>query len=336
MKAAFFAGKDAVEVREVNAPEPGSGEVLVRVRSCGVCGSDLHFYHGQFPSNPNFSPGHEFAGEIAALGEGVRGFEVGQRVCVEPLITCRECSYCRTGQYQLCTKRVLFGTFAPGAMAEYVLIPSYTLYPLPETLDWGLGALVEPMAVCVHGMHIVDVRPGDRVLVMGSGAIGLLSVLAARAFGASEVIATYRHDHQGRSALAMGATRILKDGETSGIEKEGIDAVIETVGGTAPTLGQAVGIVRPGGRVSVLGVFAGPATVNALALMLKEVRMVGGITYCRPAQHSDFDTAIGLLTEHADRARTLITHTFGLEDAGAAFATAADKSTGAVKVQVRI
>ena len=230
-------------------------------------------------------------------------FEVGQRVCIEPLITCRECAYCRTGQYQLCRKRVLFGTMAPGAMAEYVPMPAYTLYALPDALDWGLGALVEPMAVCVHGVHIVDVQPGEKVLVIGSGTIGLLSVLAARAFGASEVIATYRHEHQGQAALAMGATRVLKDDDTAGLEKEGIDAVIETVGGTAPTLGQAVGIVRPGGRVSVLGLFPGPATVNALALMLKEVKMVGGITYCRPGQRSDFDTAIGILAEHADRAR---------------------------------
>lgn len=336
MKAAFFTGKEAIEVRETEPASPGPGEVLVRVRVCGVCGTDLHYYHGVFPANPKNTPGHEFAGEVAALGEGVTGFEVGQRVCVEPLPTCRECAYCRTGRYQLCPKRVLFGTFAPGAMAEYVSVPAYTLYALPDALDFGLGALVEPTAVCVHGLHIVDVKPGEKVLVMGSGTIGLLSVLAARAFGAAEVIATYRHEHQGKAALAIGATRALKDGETGGLEKEGIDAVIETVGGSAPTISQAMGIVRPGGRVSVLGVFTQPAQINALGLMLKEIRVVGGITYCRPGQTSDFDTAIGILQQNQDRARALITHTFELDRAADAFATASDKSTGAIKVQLRI
>ena len=147
----------------------------------------------------------------------------------------------------------------------------------------------------MHGLHIVDLAMGERVLVMGSGTIGLLSVLAAKAAGAGEVIATYRHEHQGRAALAAGADRVVKDGETGGLEKAGIDVVVETVGGAAPTLSQALGIVRPGGRISVLGLFTQPVQMNALGLMLKEVKMAGGITYCRPGQHSDFDMALGIL-----------------------------------------
>ncbi len=336
MTAAFCAGKEKIEVRETAVPAPAAGEALLRVRACGICGSDLHFYHGHLPAMPNVSPGHEFAGEIAQLGEGVSGFEVGQRVVVEPVKSCRECAYCRTGQYQICSRRVLLGTFAPGGLADYVCVPAYTLYPLPDSLDFELGALVEPLAVAVHGLHSVDLSMGERVLVLGSGTIGLLSVLAARAAGAGDVIATYRHEHQGQAALACGASRVLKADDIGGLEKERIDVVVETVGGGAPTLAQALGIARPGGRVSVLGLFTQPVQINALALMLNEVRIVGGITYCRPGQHSDFDVSLRILQSEPERARAIITHRFPLEGAAEAFATAADKSSGSLKVQVQL
>ena len=334
MTAAFCTGKEKIEVREVPVPSPGPGEVLLRVRACGICGSDLHFYHGALPAMRGIPLGHEFAGEIAALGEDVQGFSEGQRVVVEPLRTCRECAYCRTGQYQLCAKRVLLGTFAPGGLAEYVTVPAYTLYPLPDDLDFDLGALVEPLAVAVHGLHLVDLTAGERVLVMGSGSIGVLAVLAARAFGAADVIATYRHEHQAKAALAVGASRAVMADEAMGLGKEGVDVVVETVGGAAPTLGQALELVRPGGRISVLGLFTQTAQINALALMFKEARMAGGITYCRPGQHSDFESAIAMLRAEPDRARAIITHSFPLANAADAFATAADKSTGSLKVHV--
>lgn len=336
MTAAYCTGKERIEVRQADAPEPAPGEALVRVRACGVCGSDLHFYHGALPANPNLPPGHEFAGEVAALGEGVRGFAPGDRVVVEPLLRCQECGFCRSGQYQLCSRRVLLGTFAPGGLAEYVSVPAYTLYPLPEALDFEVGALTEPLAVAVHGLHLVGLAAGERVLVLGSGTIGLMSVLAARASGAAEVIASYRHEHQGRAAIAAGAGRVVPDSDVAGLANEGIDVVVETVGGTAPTLGQALGVVRPGGRVCVLGLFTQPAQVNALAFMLKEAKMAGAITYCRPGVRSDFEAALGILATEPERARGIVSHRFPLAEAARAFATAADKSTGAIKVQVQM
>jgi 2-desacetyl-2-hydroxyethyl bacteriochlorophyllide A dehydrogenase len=333
MRAAFIAGKEAVEVREVETPKPGPGEVLVRVRSCGICGTDLHFYGGAFPMMPGVSPGHEFAGEVAEVGEGVTKFAAGERVAVEPIVSCRACDYCNSGRYHICHKHALIGTQLTGALAEYIVVPAYTLYRLPDGIDFELAALTEPLAVCLHGLHLVDVRAGERVLVIGSGTIGLLSTLAAAAAGA-EVIATYRHDHQGEAALALGASRVVRDGETAGLEKQSVDVVVETIGGNAPTLHQALGIVRPGGRINVLGVFTQPQQINALGLVLKDVRMAGGITYCRPGMHSDFDVALSTLRTHGERARALITHRFPLSDAARAFATAADKSTRSLKVQV--
>ena len=335
MWAAFIAGKEKIEVRDTEVPSPDAGEVLVRVHACGICGSDLHFYHGVFPANPNVSPGHEFAGELVELGEGVGGFKPGQGVVIEPIRRCQECAFCRSGRYHLCPKHMLLGTFAPGGLAEHVSVPAYTLYPLPEDLDFELGALVEPLAVAVHGVHLVDLTVGERVLVLGSGTIGLFSIIAAKAAGAGEVVATYRHDHQGEAALAAGASRVIRDSDVAGLEKQGIDVAIETIGGSAPTLAQALGAVQPGGRISVLGLFPGAVQLGGLALILKEVTVVGGITYCRPGLRSDFDVAIGILQSDPERARMVITHRFPLDELTQAFATAADKGTKSIKVQVQ-
>jgi len=335
MLAAFSGGKEKIELREVPVPAPGPGEVLLRVRACGICGSDLHFYRGELPMIPTISPGHEFAGEVAEVGEGVQGMAPGQRVLAEPLRTCRECSYCRTGKYEICSERVLLGTRAPGALAEYVTVAAYTLYPLPDSLDYELAALVEPLAVTVHGLHLVDLSFGERVVVLGSGSIGILATLAARALGAAEVVATFRYEHQAQAVLAAGASRAVPEGEAAGLANERPDVVVEAVGGHADTLSQAIGLVRPGGRVAVLGLFTRPAQVNALALMLNEVRAVGGMTYCRPDQHSDFDTALRIIEADSERARRVISHRFPLRQVDEAFRTAADKSTASLKVQVQ-
>lgn len=336
MKAAYITGKAQVEVRETEVPAPGPGDVLLRVKVCGICGTDLHFYHGDLPAMASLSPGHEFSGEIAALSESVDGFAEGDRVAVEPIIRCGLCSYCGTGQYQLCPKRVLVGAFHQGALADYVVVPAYTLYRLPDELDYDLGAFIEPMAVSVHGVHIANVAIGDKVLVLGTGTIGLTSIMAARAAGAAEIIATYRHEHQGKAALAAGADRAISPDDVESLQSESIDVVIETVGGKAPTLEQALHVVRLGGSISVLGLFTQNVPLNALSLMRKEARIVGGITYCRPGHHSDFEVALGILKADPERARALITHTFPLDEVGRAFETAADKSSGSIKVQARM
>jgi L-iditol 2-dehydrogenase len=334
MLAAFNDGKNKIELKDVPVPSPDPGEVLLRVRACGVCGSDLHSYRGDVPALPSISPGHEFAGEVAEVGEAVHRFASGDRVVVEPWRTCRKCTYCRTGSYQLCPKRVFVGTFAPGGLSEYVAVPDYTLYTLPDGLDFELAALVEPLAVAVHGLHVVDLSFGERVVVLGSGSIGVMAALAARALGAAEVISTYRYEHQAKAVLAAGATRAVAEDEAAALANEGPDVVVETVGGRADTLDQAVGLVRPGGRIALLGLFTGPAKVNALTAMLNEVRTVGALTYCRPGRYSDFEVALRIIREDPERARTIISHRFPLNEADEAFRTAADKSTESVKVQV--
>ncbi len=338
MRAAFSTGLGAIELREQPAPEPRAGEVVVRVRNCGVCGSDLHWFSGDMPA-PGVCPGHEIAGEVIALGAGAGTVRLGDRVAVEPLAVCRECAYCRTGQYQLCPRLEVLGIMRPGGFAEQLAVPAYAVYPLPRDMDFELGSLAEPMAVCVHGVRLAGVTIGDRVLVLGAGTIGLLSVLAARAAGAVEVAITARHPHQAALASRLGA-RVFPATAAGEAERMAwssdcpVDAVIETVGGTADTLADAVMAVRSGGTVAVLGVFTAPPVFPALALVVKEVRLVGSMTYGRAGGRADFDIALAVLAANAAAARELITHRFELPVIGAAFATAADKRGGAVKVTV--
>jgi 2-desacetyl-2-hydroxyethyl bacteriochlorophyllide A dehydrogenase len=338
MKAAFCSAPEQFELRDLPRPIARAGEAVVKIRNCGVCGSDLHWYHGGFPIPP-VCPGHEISGEVVEIGAGVGSVRLGDRVAIEPLIVCRECSYCRTGNYQLCRRFRVLGTMVNGGFAEYVAMPAYALFPLPSELGWDVGALSEPLAVCVHAVRLAGVRLGERVLVLGAGSIGLLAVVAARAAGAAEVLITARYPHQAAAAEALGgrpfATTFEDSARLSDFAREyPIDAVIETVGGAADTVNEAVQLVRPGGVVSVLGVFTGSVSCNGLLLVLKEVQIIGSLTYGRVGPRADFDVATDLLARDHARVRRLITHRFDLDRIGEAFATAADKRSGAIKVTI--
>ncbi len=358
MIAAFCTAAGRFELRALDSPHPQAGEVIVKVRSCGICGSDLHFFHGGFPPPP-VCPGHEISGEVVEVGadSGLRpqtsgsglpearspkpeAWSVGDRVAVEPLVVCRECWACRTGDYQLCTHFRLLGTMLDGGFAEYLRVPAYALFALPAGVDLEVGALTEPLAVAVHAARLANLRLGDRVLVLGAGTIGLLCVAAAKAAGAAEVWITARHPQQRAAAAALGATRVFSSAdaadEVAGAARTvPIDVVMETVGGSADTINEALLLVRPAGCVAVLGVFTTWPSINALLLLAKEVRIVGSLTYGRPGPRADFDVALALLAAEPERFRALITHRFPLTEITRGFETAADKRSGSIKVAIR-
>lgn len=338
MRAAYCTRKGTFEVRDREVPQPEAGDVIVRVHGCGVCGSDLHYFHGGFPP-PSACPGHEIAGVVHSAPSG-SGLRTGQDVAIEPLVVCGICSHCRTGNYQICPQFCVVGNAVDGGFAEFVRVPSYAVYPLPAGVDLEVGGLTEPLAVAVHAVRLARLEPGDRVLVLGGGTIGLMAVAAARAAGAGEVWITARHAQQEEAARRLGATRVFRgDGSADALRAaargDTVDAVIETVGGTAGTLGDAVRLVRRGGTVIVLGIFTGEPSLDATTLVVKEVRLVGSMTYGRSGTRSDFERALALLAANPEVFRTLITHRIALENITRAFEVASDKGSGAIKVQVR-
>ncbi len=339
MRAAFCVAPRQFELRDVAQPTPGPGEALIKIHNCGICGSDLHWYHGGGLPIPPVCPGHEISGEVAALGSGVRGVRAGDRIAIEPLLVCHECRYCRSGEYQLCRRMRIRGISADGGFADYVSMPASAVFPLPSSLDWELGAMAEPMAVCVHALRLAALPLGARVVVLGAGTIGLLSIVAARAAGAAEVLISARYPHQRAAAERLGA-RVFAATSEGAVElidyayQNPVDAVIETVGGVADTLNDAMQLVRAGGVVIVLGVFTGPVTCNGLLLVSKEVRIVGSLTYSRVGMLAEFEIALQLLAEHRTRLRPLTTHTFSLDRISEGFAAASDKNSGAIKVSI--
>ena len=339
MRAAQAKGRARIELARVTAPEPAPGDVRVRVLACGICGSDLHFFHAGLWA-PGTTPGHEMAGEIDALGDGVSGLARGERVAIEPFRTCGVCDECRTGQPVRCRELRIYGIHCGGGMAELVCVQASRAFRVPADLDPRLAALAEPMAVAVHGLRRGGLSAGQRVLVLGAGSVGLLTALAARALGASEVIVSARHPHQAELAAVLGASRVLREAEADerGLRELAqelpIDIVVETVGGSADTLRLAGNAIRPGGRVVVLGLFLGPVTLDPMLLLLKEATLVWANCYARAPGEPDFETAVRLVDGHRGALAHVTTHAVPLDAVDRGFALASDKKSGAVKVSV--
>jgi 2-desacetyl-2-hydroxyethyl bacteriochlorophyllide A dehydrogenase len=338
MRAVVARGKRELVMERVPLPEPGPGEARVRVDACGLCGTDLHLMQGGFA--PGHTPGHEIAGRVDALGPGVSGISVGDPVAVEPLLTCGACEPCRTGRDSICPQLRLLGVHVAGGFAEHVVVPVHRLFRVPRDLDARLAALAEPMAVVVHGLRRGGFAPGKRVLVLGAGAIGLLTVLAARAAGAREVLLTARHAHQAALGRDLGATRVLKESEASlpalmqlG-RSEPADLVVETIGGQSDALRGAAWALAPGGAISVLGVFTAPIALDGYPLLLKEATLAWSNCYARERGRADFEEAVRIIDGERERLARLLTHSVPLDRIKDAYAAASDKKAGAVKVTV--
>jgi threonine dehydrogenase-like Zn-dependent dehydrogenase len=332
MRAAAWTADRTLSIVERPEPAAQPGSTIVRVAACGICGSDLHFYRGEFQPVPGMVPGHEIAGVVESGGD----LPPGTPIAVEPLLGCRTCSHCQAGNPMLCPTHRLMGMALPGGMQEALSVPSAYLHPLPPGVTPELGSLAEPLAVCVRAINLAQVSPGGRVLILGSGTIGLLSLLLARAV-ASEVAITARYPHQAALATRFGASIILEPGSSefrSWAKSHRPDVVIETVGGTADTLTDAVLSVRGGGTVVVLGVFSATPSLPALQLVGQEVRVVGSLMYGSTGGRSEFGAAVDLLAGYCEELGLLQTAMLPLERANEAFEMAADKTRGAFKVTV--
>jgi len=338
VRSARCRGPQVVEIDDVPRPVAGPDDVVVAVRSCGICGSDLHWWHGEL-MRPRDCPGHEIAGEVAEVGGAVTTLREGDRVALEGIASCGTCRWCLAGTYNYCRGMGIVGMTIPGGFADFVRIPARHCFAVPSGLDFATAALSEPLGVAVHGVRLAGLSLGQRVLVLGAGTIGLAAVVAARAGGAGEVLVTAKRPQQRAAALALGADRVLDAADDAALreaaQESPLDVVIETVGGAADTLDTAVGACRPGGVIVVLGVFTTSVPFPALPVVAKELRVQGAMVYNRVGSRADFELVQDILArDGAHIGETVITHRFPLGDVAAGFRTAADKTTGSIKVTI--
>ncbi len=299
MKALVYPAHDVIEVRDVPEPSaPARGEVLVRVAAAGICGSELEAFATRSPRRPPpLVMGHEFCGEVAAVGPGVSGIQPGERVALNSLISCGACESCLEGRPHLCPRREVFGMKRPGGWAELALVPASTVFPLPEKVSPLEGALVEPLANAVHVFSLIEERLPETVVVIGAGTIGLLCLQVARTVGAFRLVAVDTNTARLEVAHRLGAEPVvnpratpLADAIREFTRGKGADVVVDAAG-TSETRAAAAEIVRPGGEVVWIGLHADETSLSGHAVVLGERRIRGSYAVA-PA---DLRKAIGLL-----------------------------------------
>jgi threonine dehydrogenase-like Zn-dependent dehydrogenase len=284
--------------------------------------------------------GHESAGEVESVGEGVSGFSGGERVVIEPLLTCGKCSCCISGRDSICRSLRILGVHTDGAFAEYVVAPARRLYRIPDALDFRTASLIEPVSVAVHGLRLGGFQKDMRVLVFGAGIIGLAAVAAARAWGAKEVLLAARYPHQAKLGYACGASRVLmEDQSTAGAldalaRETPITLVADTVG-HAGTLAAAGAAIEPGGTIVELGLTLAPVPIPGLTLLHKEARLQWANCYSsRASGHSDFEESMRLLQQDPMLWTLMMTDRVPLDEIRRGFELAANRMAGTVKVTV--
>ncbi len=323
----YERGDGKLELREIPRPRVGADEVLIEVKAASVCGSDVHIYHDEHPYRPPMVLGHEFSGRISEVGESVKGWKVGDRVVSETRTgTCGVCRQCQTGFPQLCSEKRPPGIGRDGAFTQFVAMPAALLHRLPDAVSFEAGAMMEPLAICTTALvETVNVRAGDRVLVMGAGPIGQLSMQVALAAGASCVIVSERAAAAGLKlarAKELGATRVVNVDEenlgeivlemTSG---EGVDLVVDTTG--APrAIAQAFDMARRQGKIAAIGI---SGREEVAIPWDKAIFKAQQVLFCFSSSWTAWERALSLLEAGKLNVEALITHRIKLEQWEGAF-----------------
>ena len=317
------SGHGNVVLKEMPEPEPGAGQVKIKVGAAGICGSDIHIFDGdiKIPMKPPVIIGHEFAGTVDTVGEGVEGLAPGDRVTSETAAsTCRTCRYCRTGQHNLCDNRRGIGYWINGAFAEYCVVPAEKVHILPQGVDITSAALCEPLACCVHGVNeLTDISAGERVLLTGPGPIGLLSMQLAKAEGGLVIVCgTSPDEARLKKAVELGADMAVN------IEKEDLNEVLKSTGlpdvvlecSGAPAAAElGLTLVRKGGKYTQIGLFGRPIEIDFEKIAYKELTVKGTFSQRWTAWH----TALDLLSLGKVQTAPLISDILPLEQWEAGF-----------------
>lgn len=318
MRAVVISAPGSIRVESVADPTPRSGEVLVRVGACGICGTDLHVLDGHSPlARYPLIPGHEFAGEIVALGSeiaegrGEAAITIGSRVAIEPNLYCGYCEPCRTGHENLCLNYHAIGVTTGGAMAQYVSVPWKKVYPLPKSISLQEGALIEPISCAVHGMHRLQPKSGDTVLIIGAGTMGLLLLQLLVRGGASRVVMIDVNIQRLARAETLGASRTYTDIQHALKEEPpGFDCVVDATG-VASVVESAFTAVKRGGKLMIFGVASPEARISLSPFRIynEEITVLGSM-----AVLFSFQPALDLMSAGIINTKAMLTAELPLED----------------------
>ncbi len=318
--------------------DPGPNEVLIKLRSVGICGSDMHWYREGsiygFPASYPLVLGHEPAGEVVAVGSGVSRLRPGDRVSIEPTISCGHCEFCARGQHNNCLQSQFMGSpQLAGLLREYAVVPAHNAELVPEHFNYTQASLIEPVAVIMHMLELVQIHAGESVAILGAGPIGLLAAAVARHCGASQVLMADKLPHRIKMAQGLGATAAVPIGQFRELvgdktQARGVDLAIDAAG-AAETINAALAVTRMGGTFVLIGIpNQVPVGVDLFSAMAKEIRI-------QPLKRSNHRSkpAIALLASGAIP-ESIVTHRIDVEQAPAAFQTLAEYSDGIGKLAI--
>jgi len=321
MKSLLLTAYNHLEITDMPLPTAGMGEVLVRVEACGICGSDVHGLDGSTGRRiPPIVMGHEAAGTVEAVGEGVTRFAKGDRVTFDSTVYCGECPYCKIGQINLCDNREVIGVSEGnyrrhGAFAEYVVIPDRIMYPLPADFPFEEAAMLEAVSVGMHGVKVSAIAGGETALVIGAGMIGLLTLQAAKAAGCARVFISDVDETRLNLARQIGADEVLHCSGTELLSEikrltngRGVDVVLEAVG-LNQTVASAIDCARKGGAVTLIGNVSPEVTLPLQKVVVKQLKLQGSC-----ASSGEYPEAIELIAAGKIKVKPLITAVAGLEE----------------------
>lgn len=340
MKQAVMTKPGEIEIWDVSVGEPGRNEVLLKVLRIGICGSDIHVWHGKHPYTAYpVVQGHEVSCMVEKIGTGVKNFQKGDKVTVMPQVVCGKCLQCRTGRYNICDELKVMGFQTTGLASEYFIVNEKTLIKLPDTLSFETGAFIEPLAVAVHALkrNSIDFN-NSKILVLGAGPIGNLIGQTAKALGAAKVIITdicdFRLDIAKKSGIDICVnTRHIELAWL--LEKEfgddKADLILECVGATE-SLGQAVTLARKGSEIIIVGVFGEKACVDMGLIQDREIKIIGSLMYTK----DDYEMAVSLANEAKINFVPLITDVFDFDDYSKAYEYIDKAKERAMKVMIKV
>jgi L-iditol 2-dehydrogenase len=321
MKALLLSEYNQLDIADLPAPVPGVDEILVRVAACGICGSDVHGYDGTSGRRiPPIVMGHEAAGVVAAAGSGVTKFKPGDRVTFDSTVYCGQCEFCLQGDINLCNNRQVIGVSCgdfrrAGAFAEYVVVPQRITYHLPEELEFQEAAMLEAVSVALHAVRVSEMKGGETALVIGAGMIGLLTLQAAKAAGASQVLIADIDRSRLERAEKLGADATLLLSGTELVEEiqrrtggRGVDLVLEAVG-RDETIAASIASVRKGGTVTLIGNISPQVKIPLQVVVSRQIRLQGSC-----ASSGEYPEAMELLANGKIKVKPLITAVAPLSD----------------------